>query len=289
MRIEIMSHRADFFVAAQRILPKHALSRMIGRLAESKRPWLKNILIKRAITAFNINMQEAQSDSLDDYESFNAFFTRALKEGARPIDLGRDSVACPADGVVSQAGNISENKILQAKGIDYSVSRILGKSTEANRYKDGSFATIYLSPKDYHRVHMPVTGKLLRTRYIPGELFSVNDLTAQSLNGLFARNERLVCEFESDLAGQFSVIFVGAMLVAGIDTIWGGFEQPGPGAVRENVFSDQSLIYTKGDEIGRFKFGSTIILLFEKDAVSGLDTLLPQTAISMGEGIATLR
>ena len=283
-----MSHRADIFVAAQRVLPKHALSRMIGKVAESKRPWLKNILIKRAIAAFNINMQEAQSDNLDNYDSFNAFFTRALKDGARPIDADSNSVVCPADGVVSQAGNISKNKILQAKGIDYSVGRILGNSTEANHYQDGSFATIYLSPKDYHRVHMPISGKLLRTRYIPGELFSVNDQTAQSLNGLFARNERLVCEFESDLAGQFSVIFVGAMLVAGIETVWGGFEQPGPGAVRENDFSDQSLIYAKGDEIGRFKFGSTIVLLFGKDAVRGLDALLPQSPVSMGQSIALL-
>ena len=283
-----MSHRADIFVAAQRILPKHALSRMIGRVAESKRPWLKNILIKCAIAAFNINMQEAKSDNLDDYDSFNAFFTRALKDAARPIHTDNNSVVCPADGVVSQAGNISKNKILQAKGIDYSVGRILGSSAEANHYHDGSFATIYLSPKDYHRVHMPISGKLLRTRYIPGELFSVNDQTAQSLNGLFARNERLVCEFESDLAGQFSVIFVGAMLVAGIETIWGGFEQPGPGAVREHDLSDQSLIYAKGDEIGRFKFGSTIVLLFGKDAVSGLDALLPQSPVLMGQSIAIL-
>jgi len=283
-----MSHRADIFIAAQRILPKHALSRMIGRVAESQRPWLKNILIKRAIAAFNINMQEAKSDNLDDYDSFNAFFTRALKDEARPIHADSKSVVCPADGVVSQAGNISKNKILQAKGIDYSVGRILGNSVEANHYHDGSFATIYLSPKDYHRVHMPISGKLLRTRYIPGELFSVNDQTAQNLNGLFARNERLICEFESDLAGQFSVIFVGAMLVAGIETVWGGFEQPGPSAVREHDLSDQSLSYVKGDEIGRFKFGSTIVLLFGKDTVRGLDALLPQSPVSMGQSIGLL-
>lgn len=283
-----MSHRADIFIAAQRILPKHALSRMIGRVAESQRPWLKNILIKRAIAAFNINMQEAKSDNLDDYDSFNAFFTRALKDEARPIHADSNSVVCPADGVVSQAGNISKNKILQAKGIDYSVGRILGNSVEANHYHDGSFATIYLSPKDYHRVHMPISGKLLRTRYIPGELFSVNDQTAQNLNGLFARNERLICEFESDLAGQFSVIFVGAMLVAGIETVWGGFEQPGPSAVREHDLSDQSLSYVKGDEIGRFKFGSTIVLLFGKDTVRGLDALLPQSPVSMGQSIGLL-
>ena len=283
-----MSHRADIFIAAQRILPKHALSRMIGRVAESQRPWLKNILIKRAIAAFNINMQEAKSDNLDDYDSFNAFFTRALKDEARPIHADSKSVVCPADGVVSQAGNISKNKILQAKGIDYSVGRILGNSVEANHYHDGSCATIYLSPKDYHRVHMPISGKLLRTRYIPGELFSVNDQTAQNLNGLFARNERLICEFESDLAGQFSVIFVGAMLVAGIETVWGGFEQPGPSAVREHDLSDQSLSYVKGDEIGRFKFGSTIVLLFGKDTVRGLDALLPQSPVSMGQSIGLL-
>ena len=283
-----MSHGVDIFVAVQRVLPKHALSRIIGTIAESKRPWLKNLLIKRAISAFGINMQEAASDNLEDYESFNAFFTRALKDDARVVDGDPNSVCCPADGVISQAGIIDKTRILQAKGLNYSISRLLGNSVSAQRFNNGSFATIYLSPKDYHRVHMPVSGTLRATRYIPGELFSVNDKTAQGLEELFARNERLVCEFESESAGNFVVVFVGAMLVAGIETVWGGFEKPGPGAVRESDFSDRQLAYDKGEEIGQFKFGSTAIILFEKDRVTGLETLNPQSPVLMGQQLAAL-
>lgn len=283
-----MSHGVDIFVAIQRVLPKHALSRIIGRIAESKTPWLKNLLIKRAISAFSINMQEAASDNLDDYENFNAFFTRALKDDARVIGNDPKSVCCPADGVVSQAGIIDKTRILQAKGLNYSINRLLGNSASAQRFNNGSFATIYLSPKDYHRVHMPIAGTLRATRYIPGELFSVNDKTAQGLEELFARNERLVCEFESELAGNFVVVFVGAMLVAGIETVWGGFEKPGPGAVRETDFADRQLTYAKGEEIGQFKFGSTAIILFEKDRVTGLESLNPQAPVMMGQQIASL-
>ena len=283
-----MAHRADLFVALQRLLPKHMLSRLIAKTAESKTPWLKNVLISRAISAFNINMDEALSDDLNDYENFNAFFTRALKDGVRPITSEPKSIACPADGAISQAGPISKNKILQAKGIDYSTGRLLGNTAEAKLYEDGSFATIYLSPRDYHRVHIPLAGKLTSTRYIPGELFSVNDQTAQALPGLFARNERLVCEFESDEVGTFAVIFVGAMLVAGIETVWGGFEAPGPGAVRETDFSDQSLNFAKGDEIGRFKFGSTVIMLFQDQKNRWTDKIEPHATVYMGEQIGTI-
>jgi len=283
-----MAHRADLFVALQRLLPKHMLSRLIAKTAESKTPWLKNVLISRAISAFNINMDEALSDDLNDYENFNAFFTRALKDGVRPITSEPKSIACPADGAISQAGPISKNKILQAKGIDYSTGRLLGNTAEAKLYEDGSFATIYLSPRDYHRVHIPLAGKLISTRYIPGELFSVNDQTAQVLPDLFARNERLVCEFESDEVGTFAVIFVGAMLVAGIETVWGGFEAPGPGAVRETDFSDQSLNFAKGDEIGRFKFGSTVIMLFQDQKNRWTAKLEPHATVYMGEQIGTI-
>jgi phosphatidylserine decarboxylase len=283
-----MSNSAELFVALQRVLPKHFLSRLIARAAESKQPWLKNMLISRAIKAFNINMQEAASDNLDDYENFNAFFTRALKPGVRPIDKGQTSIVSPADGAISQAGPISKNRILQAKGIDYSVSRLLGDSSQARFYQDGSFATIYLSPKDYHRVHMPAAGKLLSSRYIPGELFSVNDKTAQALPGLFARNERLVCEFESPELGRFSLIFVGAMLVAGIETQWSGFEQPGPGTVRETDHCSDALQYAKGDEIGRFKFGSTVILLFPQQSIDWSQKIEPYAVVQMGEEIALM-
>jgi phosphatidylserine decarboxylase len=283
-----MSNSAELFVALQRVLPKHFLSRLIARAAESKQPWLKNMLISRAIKAFNINMQEAASDNLDDYENFNAFFTRALKPGVRPIDKGQTSIVSPADGAISQAGPISKNRILQAKGIDYSVSRLLGDSSQARFYQDGSFATIYLSPKDYHRVHMPAAGKLLSSRYIPGELFSVNDKTAQAMPGLFARNERLVCEFESPELGRFSLIFVGAMLVAGIETQWSGFEQPGPGTVRETDHCSDALQYAKGDEIGRFKFGSTVILLFPQQSIDWSQKIEPYAVVQMGEEIALM-
>jgi phosphatidylserine decarboxylase len=283
-----MNHRAELFVALQRLLPKHALSRLIAKAAESKTVWLKNALIERAIAAFDINIDEAESSDINDYENFNSFFTRALKEGVRPIDSDDQAVVSPADGAVSQAGPINQHKIIQAKGSDYSASRLLGNSQQAKNYENGSFATIYLSPRDYHRVHMPADGNLLSTRYIPGDLFSVNDQTAQALPNLFARNERLVCEFESD-NGNFAVVFVGAMLVAGIETVWGGFETPGRGAIRENDLSDRELSYKKGDEIGRFKFGSTVILLFQEDKIRWQDSLMPQADIQMGEKIAVFK
>lgn len=280
-----MNHQAELFVALQRLLPQHALSRLVARAAESKMPWLKNRLIERAIAAFDINIDEAASSDLDDYENFNSFFTRALKEGARPIDQDSDALISPADGAVSQAGPITQQRIIQAKGSDYSASRLLGDSEEAKRYTDGAFTTIYLSPKDYHRVHMPIAGTLISTRYIPGDLFSVNDKTAQALPGLFARNERLVCQFDSEL-GQFALVFVGAMLVAGIETVWGGFETPGRGAVRNADFSGRDLRFDKGEEIGRFKFGSTVILMFQKDKIDWQDSFIPQAAVQMGEKIA---
>jgi phosphatidylserine decarboxylase len=283
-----MNHRAELFVALQRLLPKHALSRLIAKAAESQTVWLKNALIERAIASFDINIDEAESDDINDYKNFNSFFTRALKDGVRPIDSGDQTVVSPADGAISQAGPINHHKIIQAKGSDYSVSRLLGNSQQAKGYENGSFATIYLSPRDYHRVHIPAAGKLLSTRYIPGDLFSVNDQTAQALPNLFARNERLVCEFESE-SGNFVVVFVGAMLVAGIETVWSGFETPGRGAIRETDFSDRDLSYKKGDEIGRFKFGSTVILLFPEDSIHWQDSLMPQADVQVGAKIAVFK
>ena len=263
-----MNHRAELFVAMQRILPKHALSRLIARLAESQNQWLKNLLINRAIKTFDINMDEALDDDLSIYKSFNAFFTRQLRPEVRPLDAGANTLTSPADGVISQAGKISKNKILQAKNVNYSLTRLVGNARQAKQYENGLFSTIYLSPKDYHRVHIPADGQLVSTRYIPGELFSVNQQTAEMVPNLFARNERLVCEFMSQQLGHFSVIFVGAMLVAGIETVWSGMEKPGPGAVREKDYSDQAISFLKGDEIGRFKFGSTVIVLFPENTVT---------------------
>lgn len=281
-----MDHRAELFVALQRLLPKHALSRLIAKLAESKNIWLKNLLINRAIKTFDINMDEAISDDLASYDSFNAFFTRQLKPEARPLDKGAKVITSPADGVISQAGKIVKNKVLQAKNVDYSLARLVGDSNQAKHYENGIFSTIYLSPKDYHRVHIPADGQLLNSRYIPGELFSVNQQTAEMVPNLFARNERLVCEFKSAQLGHFSVIFVGAMLVAGIETVWGGMEKPGPGAVRETDHSDQEIYFSKGDEIGRFKFGSTVILLFPENSVTLNKNIAATSPVNVAEKFA---
>lgn len=280
-----MNHRAELFVALQRLLPKHALSRLIAKLAASKNNWLKNTLINRAIKTFDINMDEAISDDLSSYDSFNAFFTRALKPESRPLDSAANIITSPADGVISQAGKISKNRIMQAKNVDYSLARLVGDSKQAKQYENGIFATIYLSPKDYHRVHIPADGQLLCSRYIPGELFSVNQQTAEMVPNLFARNERLVCEFKSQQIGHFSVIFVGAMLVAGIETVWSGMEKPGPGAVRETDYSEQNIQFAKGDEIGRFKFGSTVILLFPENCISFENNIQSLNPVKMGEKI----
>ena len=284
-----MDHRAELFIALQRILPKHFLSRVIAKLAESNNRVLKNFLIKQAIKTFNINMDEAISDELDSYQCFNDFFTRALKAEARPLDMGEKVVTSPADGVISQAGKIRKNKVLQAKNVDYSLARLVGNSDQAKKYENGTFATIYLSPKDYHRVHIPAQGQLLTTRYIPGELFSVNQQTVEMVPHLFARNERLVCEFKSQQLGHFSVIFVGAMLVAGIETVWGGMEQPGPGAVRENDYSEQNIHFSKGDEIGRFKFGSTVILLFPQNSITLNKNIKATKPINMAQKFALIK
>ena len=281
-----MNQRNELFIALQRVLPKHALSRLVAKLADSERPWLKDLLIKRAIKTFNIDMEEAVSVDLEDYKSFNVFFTRELKSGARPLPRGKKAVVSPADGVISQAGKIEKNRLLQAKGIDYSLNHLVGDSNQGSQYENGTFATIYLSPKDYHRVHIPADGQLLSSRYIPGELFSVNQKTTEGLPDLFTRNERLVCEFKSEQMGNFTVIFVGAMLVAGIETVWSGFEAPGPGAVRETDYSNQNLTFKRGDELGRFKFGSTVILLFQRGAVKLEKAIEPATTVRMGEKIA---
>ncbi|TFH67464.1 phosphatidylserine decarboxylase [Gammaproteobacteria bacterium LSUCC0057] len=281
-----LSPAVELFVALQRVLPKIWLSRTIGRVAESRRPWLKNMLIRAAISHFNINFDEAASTELADYENFNAFFTRALREGARPIHAAPEAIVSPADGIISQFGEIDDGELIQAKGVHYSAAQLLGCDASAEHYRGGEFATVYLSPRDYHRVHMPCDGKLVRSRYIPGELFSVNEKTATGLANLFVRNERLVCEFDSE-RGPFALVLVGAMLVAGIETVWGGDEQPGPGAVRERDHSAENHTFARGDEIGRFKFGSTVIALFPDDRLDWLNIIEPGCAVLMGEQIAS--
>ncbi|MEH6466666.1 MAG: archaetidylserine decarboxylase [Porticoccus sp.] len=282
--------QAEWFIALQRLVPQHGLSRLGSMLTEAKTPWLKNALIRQFIRTYNVNLEEAASSSLDDYPSFNDFFTRALKEDLRPIDSNKDSIVCPADGTVSQLGPIQEGNIFQAKGKSFSVASLLGddfpekNNTDSQRFINGDFITIYLSPSDYHRVHMPIAGNLAYSRYIPGKLFSVNDTTAQHINGLFAKNERLVCIFDTPV-GRCAVILVGAMMVAGIESVWQGHYQPG--IVKTDQFKPNQVSLKKGEEMGRFKFGSTVILMFEQGATTWDERYQTGVTTRMGETVAT--
>ncbi|MEH6528558.1 MAG: archaetidylserine decarboxylase [Porticoccus sp.] len=281
--------QAEWFIALQRLVPQHGLSRLGSMLTEAKTPWLKNALIRQFIRTYNVNLEEAASSSLDDYPSFNDFFTRALKEDLRPIDSNKDSIVCPADGTVSQLGPIQEGNIFQAKGKSFSVASLLGddfpekNNTDSQRFINGDFITIYLSPSDYHRVHMPIAGNLAYSRYIPGKLFSVNDTTAQHINGLFAKNERLVCIFDTPV-GRCAVILVGAMMVAGIESVWQGHYQPG--IVKTDQFKPNQVSLKKGEEMGRFKFGSTVILMFEQGATTWDKRYQAGVTTRMGETVA---
>ncbi len=256
--------RDKLFVTLQYLIPQHALSRLVGMLARSEVPWIKTTFINLFMKRFGIDLSEAQIEDPDQFETFNAFFTRALKEDARPLEAADAAdIACPADGAVSQLGAIRANQVFQAKGHDYSLHDLLGgDSALASEFTNGQFATIYLSPRDYHRVHMPVTGTLRETRYVPGDLFSVNEATANGVPNLFARNERLVCIFDTE-HGPAAVILVGAMIVAGIETVFSGQVTPLPKQVVTTDYQRTAPItLEKGDELGRFLLGSTVVLLF---------------------------
>ena len=279
------------FVLLQYLLPQHALSRFVALFAEGS--FLKNALIKTFIRRYRVDLSEALISDPAEFASFNAFFTRELKPGARSIEDAGDSFVCPADGTISQLGNISNDQLLQAKGRHYSVVDLLGGDTElAEQFLDGSFATIYLSPRDYHRVHMPLAGRLDRMIYIPGKLFSVNAQTTAAVPNLFARNERVVCLFQSD-AGPMALILVGAMIVAGIETVWAGQVCPGleSRTVRESSYTDHSppIDLPTRAEMGRFKLGSTVIALFGPGAVDLDSTLMPEAAVRMGQAMGTVR
>lgn len=278
------------FIIVQYLLPQHLLSRLVGKLAETRVFWLKNLLIERFIKQYGVDMSEAQEEDHQYYASFNEFFTRPLKPDARPICDGEDEIACPADGSISQLGDIRDGRIFQAKGHHYDLFRLLGGNNEdALPFRNGRFATIYLSPRDYHRVHMPLDGTLLATHYIPGQLFSVNQTTAENVDSLFARNERLVCLFDTT-AGPMAVILVGAMIVAGIETMWSGQVAPPPRTVQSQRFDTPLLVsLKKGEELGRFKLGSTVIVLFGENVIDFLPAFDAGTQTRMGEALATLK
>jgi len=275
-------------VLPQYFVPQHLLSRAMGLLAESRWPAIRDPLIKFFLNRYGIDMTLAAEPDPLAYATFNDFFTRALKEGVRPIT--ETGIASPADGAVSQLGAIDQDRIFQAKGHSYTLSQLLGGDEErAAQFRDGQFATIYLSPKDYHRVHMPFAGKLTDMTYVPGKLFSVNNLTASQVPALFARNERVVAYFDTEL-GPMAVILVGAMIVASIETVWEGLVTPPMRRLKHFDYApkDSRMELARGAEMGRFKLGSTAIVLFGPGKIQWNPDLQAGSRVCVGEQIGSL-
>lgn len=278
------------FIISQYLLPHHLLSRLIGCVAECRIDLLKNNLISWFAKRYQVDMSEAQVEDLHAYEHFNAFFTRALKDGARPLDSTAEAILCPADGAISQLGSIEHGRIFQAKGHSFSAVELLGGNSErAAPFMGGQFATVYLSPKDYHRVHMPLAGTLKEMVYVPGRLFSVNQTTAENVPELFARNERVVCLFDTE-RGPMAVVLVGAMIVASVETVWAGLVTPPKRelkSTRYDASARQPIELAKGAELGRFKLGSTAIVLFGPQQMQWAASLSAGSAVRMGQLLGT--
>jgi len=270
-------------VLPQYLIPKQALTALAGKLASKEAGSLTTSVIRWFVGRYNVNMAEAANPDIASYKSVNEFFTRPLKEGARP-QADADFIS-PVDGAISQFGPIERDQIFQAKGHSYSTTALVGGDRKlAEQFENGSFATLYLSPRDYHRIHMPCDGKLTRMIYVPGELFSVNPTTARGVPGLFARNERVVCVFDSEF-GPFVLTLVGATIVGSMATVWHGMiNPPRPGVVREWRYDGaQAITLKKGAEMGRFLLGSTVVMLFPKDSLAFNPEWTPTRAIRMGE------
>ena len=270
--------------ALLRVLPQHLLAAGMYRLMRAKTPWLKDLLIKKISQRYGVDMSDAEQPDPNAYPSFNAFFTRALKADARPI--ASDTIVSPADGTISQIGPIDGDRLIQAKGHDFDLLALLaGDKRMAETFRDGLFATIYLSPKDYHRVHIPLAGTLESMVFVPGDLFSVSDATTQLVPGLFARNERVICHFSTEL-GPMAVILVGAIFVGSMETVWHGEVRASGSEPTKWVYrSDNRRQFETGDEIGRFNMGSTVIVLLPKQTASWLGELGPGTALQMGQAL----
>jgi phosphatidylserine decarboxylase len=276
-------------VALQYFLPHRLLSRIVYWATRwTWRPW-KNFLIGTIVKNYRVDMSDALESDPFAYPYFNAFFTRALKPGARAAPADSNAIACPADGRISQIGRIQNGRIVQAKGRDYSAAELLGGEKAAEPYLDGSFVTIYLSPRDYHRVHTPLSGTLRETVHVPGRIFSVSPSAVEDVPHLFARNERLVCHFDGE-HGSFALILVGAMLVSGIETVWSGIEVP-PYAnepQRKN-WTGRQIRVQRFDELGRFNMGSTVIVLLPPGSAELSTTLMPESAVKVGQSIGQMR
>ncbi len=273
-------------VLPQYLLPKKALTVFAGWVAGGRWGWITTAIIRRFIRRYQVNMAEAAEPDAASYASFNEFFTRALKNEARPLAPAR--FVCPVDGAISQFGAIARDQIFQAKGHSYSTSALLaGQDNLAQAFQDGHFATLYLAPKDYHRVHMPCAGSLKRMIHVPGELFSVNPVTARGVPGLFARNERVVCLFDTD-HGPMALVLVGATIVGSMATVWHGVvNPPRPGTVREWTYAPGEVRLSQGEEMGRFLLGSTVVLLWPKTTLEFDPDWAPSRAVRVGEKMAT--
>lgn len=274
------------FVALQHLLPQHLLSQTMYRIARSQWRPLKDLLIRTLVRAYRIDLDEAAEPDPRAYPSFSAFFTRELKAGARPLDPDPRAILCPVDGRISQIGSITDGRLIQAKGHDYSVRALLGLAPDVGHpFDGGAFATIYLAPSDYHRIHMAMSGTLTGMTHVPGRLFSVNDATARLVPGLFARNERLVCDFATQ-SGAHALVMVGAIFVGGMETVWAGEVTPpyANRAPRRWSYTDgEPIRLERGAELGRFNLGSTVVLLFPPGAVSWDPQLAPGHKVRLGQ------
>jgi len=275
-------------VLPQYVLPKRGLTAFAGRVASRERGATTTRLVRWFVRKYGVDMSEAAVSDVAAYASFNDFFTRALKPGARP--LAEADLICPVDGTISQFGRIEHDQILQAKGHRYSTTALVGGDRAlAERFHDGSFATLYLSPKDYHRIHMPCDGVLTRMIHVPGALFSVNPVTARGVPGLFARNERVVCVFDSERVGNFVLTLVGATIVGSMATVWHGtVNPPRVRRAREWLYPERNVTLKQGEEMGRFMLGSTVVLLFPERALRFNPQWQPGKAIRLGETMADL-
>jgi phosphatidylserine decarboxylase len=276
-------------VLPQYLMPKQLLTVLAGKFANARLGGLTTAVIRRFVARYKVNMQEAANPDIASYASFNEFFTRPLRGDARP--LADAEFVCPVDGAISQFGAIDLHSIYQAKNHNYTTTALVGGDAElAAKFAHGSFATLYLSPRDYHRIHMPCTGRLRRMIYVPGELFSVNPATARGVPGLFARNERVVCVFDGDfgngMTGPFVMVLVGATIVGSMATVWHGVvNPPRTRTVREWRYDDKEITLDKGEEMGRFLLGSTVVMLFPRNTLSFTPEWSPARAICMGEAM----
>jgi len=272
-------------------MPKQLLTVLAGKFANARLGGLTTAVIRRFVARYKVNMQEAADPDIASYSSFNEFFTRPLREGERP--LADADLICPVDGAISQFGVIDRHNIFQAKGHNYTITALVGGNADlAAKFEDGSFATLYLSPRDYHRIHMPCAGRLRHMIYVPGELFSVNQATARGVPGLFARNERVVCVFDGEpvdgIPRPFVLTLVGATIVGSMATVWHGVvNPPRTRSIREWHYDGQQISLQKGQEMGRFLLGSTVVMLFPKDTLNFNPAWQPAGAIRMGEAMGS--